>query len=72
LAVHDVDGKTSWHTIVAFRDRAAALQKRVEQGDLVKGREVDVIGFLHTKEEAGRDGTPKKVEEVYVVAVKKR
>jgi single-stranded DNA-binding protein len=72
LAVHREDGDTTWHTVLAFGPRAEQLQKRVTAGELTQGREVDVVGYLHVNERPGKDGTPRKVQEVYAVAVKKR
>ncbi|MEE4595781.1 single-stranded DNA-binding protein [Streptomyces sp. DSM 41524] len=72
LAVHLENGETAWHTILAFGDRAAALQSRVEADELIKGREVEVVGYLHEREYQGRDGTQKTAQEIYSVAVKRR
>ncbi|MFJ9643227.1 single-stranded DNA-binding protein [Streptomyces sp. NPDC101206] len=72
LAIHLEDGTTKWQDVLAFNDRAAALQKRLEAGELVKGHEVEVVGYLHEREYQGRDGTTKTAQEVYSVAVKRR
>jgi hypothetical protein len=42
LAVHDDAGKTAWHDVVTFGERALKLQ-----GSLKKGQEVEVIGYVH-------------------------
>ena len=70
--MHQEDGQTSWHSVLAFGNRAERLQRRVQAGELTQGREVDVVGYLHTNTRPGKDGTPRKVQEVYAVAVKKR
>ncbi|MGA5823422.1 single-stranded DNA-binding protein [Kitasatospora sp. NPDC094028] len=72
LALHNDDGTTTWRDVLAFGDRAAALKKRVEAGELVKGKEVDVVGYLHEREYQGRDGTAKTAQEIYSVAITKR
>ncbi|MFE2245309.1 single-stranded DNA-binding protein [Streptomyces lavendulae] len=72
LAIHLEDGTTKWQDVLAFNDRAAALQKRLEAGELSKGHEVEVVGYLHEREYQGRDGTTKTAQEVYSVAVKRR
>src|SRR5512144_1694553 len=72
LAVHREDGNTTWHTVLAFGPRAEQLQHRAASGELTQGREVDVVGYLHLNERPGKDGKPRKVQEVYAVAVKKR
>ncbi|WP_330286323.1 single-stranded DNA-binding protein [Streptomyces sp. NBC_00576] len=69
LAVHLDDGTTKWHNIVAFGERAAALKTRTEAGELVKGNEIEVVGYLHEREYQGRDGTTKTAQEIYSVAV---
>jgi hypothetical protein len=71
LAVHLEDGTTQWHNILAFGDRAAALRTRMESGELVKGNEIEVVGYLHEREYQGRDGTTKTAQEIYSVAVKR-
>ncbi|WP_189302852.1 single-stranded DNA-binding protein [Streptomyces cinerochromogenes] len=72
LAVHTEDGETKWHDVLAFGDRATALQKRVDSGQLNKGNEIEVVGYPHTREYTGRDGTPKTAQEIYLAAVKRR
>lgn len=70
--MHREDGHTTWHTVLAFGPRAEQLQRRVEAGELIRGREVDVVGYRHLNTRPGKDGTPRTVQEVYAVAVKKR
>ncbi|MFF7080126.1 single-stranded DNA-binding protein [Streptomyces lavendulae] len=72
LAVHTEAGETKWHDVLAFGERATALQKRVETGQLNKGNEIEVVGYPHTREYTGRDGTPKTAQEIYLAAVKRR
>ncbi|MEU5301761.1 single-stranded DNA-binding protein [Streptomyces noursei] len=72
LAVHLEDGTTKWQDVLAFGDRAAALQKRMEAGELAKGNEVEVVGYLHEREYQGKDGTAKTAQEIYLAAVKRR
>ncbi|MFE9219765.1 single-stranded DNA-binding protein [Streptomyces lavendulae] len=72
LAVHLEDGTTTWHDVLAFNDRAVALKKRIEAGELVKGNEIEVVGYRHEREYQGRDGTTKTAQEIYSVAVKRR
>lgn len=64
LAVHEGEA-TTWHTVVAFGDRAKTLQETLQ-----KGQPVEVVGYLHTKERKTRDGGSKLVEEIYATVVK--
>ncbi|MCX4820240.1 single-stranded DNA-binding protein [Streptomyces sp. NBC_01142] len=66
LAVHLEDGTTQWHNILAFGERAAALKTRMEAGELVKGNEIEVVGYLHAREYQGRDGMTKTVSYVVI------
>jgi hypothetical protein len=72
LAVHLEDGSTTWHTVLAFAARAHKLEQRVTAGELPKGREVDVIGYAHTREQQGKNGKTRIVREIYAAAVKGR
>ncbi|WP_184932108.1 single-stranded DNA-binding protein [Streptomyces nymphaeiformis] len=72
LAVHLENGETQWHDILAFGDRAATLQKRAEADELVKGREVEVVGYVHEREYKARNGETKVAREINSVAVKRR
>lgn len=72
LAVHQQDGTTSWHTILAFGERAKQLQHRAEAGELTKGQEVSLVGYQHTRTQPTRDGESKTVTEIYAVAVTRR
>lgn len=71
IAVHHEDGRTSWRTVLAFGERAKQLKTRMEAGELLMGREVDVVGYLHENTRQGKNG-PRTVQEIYAVAVKKR
>jgi len=62
--------KTIWHNGVMFKDRAQALQKRVEAGELKTGMEVDVVGFVHHQEVARREGGTRMIEQIYAVSIK--
>lgn len=61
---------TVWHNAAVFGERATALQKRVESGELKTGMEVDVVGFRHFAERPRREGGTQMVEQIYVVSVK--
>jgi Single-strand binding protein family len=65
LAVHDEERKTSWHTIVAFKDRAEKLK-----GVASKGAEVEVVGYVHTSEYTDNTGITKERREVWASVVK--
>lgn len=71
LAVHEQDGATTWHSIVAFGNRADQLHQRVDQGELIKGQEVNVIGYPHTRKMPTRTGN-RTIREIHAVAVLKR
>jgi hypothetical protein len=72
LAVHLEDGATKWHTILAFGPRAQKLEEKVTEGAVAKGREVDVIGYVHTREEQGKNGKTRTLNEVYAAVVRCR
>ncbi|MGW2040301.1 single-stranded DNA-binding protein [Streptomyces virginiae] len=72
LAVHLENGETQWHDILAFGDRAASLRKRAEADELVKGREVEVVGYVYEREYKARSGETKVAREINSVAVKRR
>lgn len=67
LAVHEAENKTTWHTILAFGERAEKLKESLE-----KGNQVEVIGYRHTREARTKDGRTKTVEEIYGVVFKNR
>jgi single-stranded DNA-binding protein len=46
--------------------------RRTQAGELAQGRQVDVVGYLHTNERPGKDGRVRTVQEVYAAAVTKR
>lgn len=66
LAVHEDDGSTKWHDIVAFKERALKLQ-----GSLHKGQEIEIVGYIHTKQVPGKGGQPKEKREVWAAVVRK-
>jgi primosomal replication protein N len=72
LAVHLEDGQAKWHTILAFGERAQKLEQKVTAGEVVKGREVEVIGYPHTREKQSKNGKTRVVREVYAAVVKPR
>ncbi len=59
--------KTTWHTVLAFRERAEQVRDRLKKGD-----PVEVIGYRHERQIPRRDGTTRTVHEVYATAVKPR
>jgi hypothetical protein len=66
LAVHDDDGTTTWHKVVAFNDRARKLQE-----SLTKGQEIEVVGYLHLRDGKDKAGNPKQIEEIWAAVVKR-
>ena len=44
LGVHEDSGATTWHTILAFNQRAEQVRTSVKKGDAV-----EVIGYRHTR-----------------------
>lgn len=67
LAVHHEDNTTSWHTVLAFGERAQKLK-----GSLQKGQQVEVVGYVHTREIRTQGGGTRPVQELYAVVVKTR
>ncbi|TAK28806.1 MAG: single-stranded DNA-binding protein [Chloroflexota bacterium] len=68
LAVHHhEEQKTSWHTVLAFGERAKKLQDNLKKGDAI-----EVIGYLHTRQMRTREGKNRMVQEIYAVVVKTR
>ena len=67
LGVHPSPETTTWYSILAFGARAEKLRDATK---LVKGQEVEVMGYLHTREAMNRKGTRQTVEEIYAVAVR--
>jgi single-stranded DNA-binding protein len=61
------DDTTVWHTVLAFGERAKKLE-----GTLQKGEIVEVVGYVHERQQRRRDGTTKQVSELYAVAVRRR
>ena len=56
--------KTTWHQVLAFRERAAQVRDTFTKGDAV-----EVIGYRHAREIPGRTG-PRTVTEVYATVGK--
>jgi len=71
LAIHDKEGQTTWRRVLVFRERAERLQEKVRSDTVVKGTEVDVIGYVHEHEVKGRRRT-RTVREIYAVVVSPR
>ena len=67
LAVHGEGGQTTWYTIRTFGDRAKKLQ-----GTLLKGQEIEVVGYVHVRDKTNpKTGETRQVEEIYAAVVKK-
>lgn len=64
LAVRENADKPTWHTVVAFGDRAHHVMDTVRQGNTY-----EVIGYHHESAYTGRDGTPRVKREVYAARV---
>ena len=62
----DESNKTTWHTVLAFRERVARVRDHVKKGD-----GVEVIGYKHLREVPGREG-PRTIEEIHAAVVKPR
>ncbi len=67
VAVHEGENKTTWHTVLAFGERAEKLKESLE-----KGGQVEVVGYRHFREATTRNGGSKTIEELYAVVVKTR
>lgn len=68
LAVHDTEADaTTWHTVVAFGDRAAHLQTDA----LRTGELIDVIGYAHERTFTDRDGRERKEVELFAAVIKR-
>lgn len=68
LAERNEDQTTTWRNVLAFGDRALILQA----GGVAKGQQVEVVGYLHTRQARTRSGPSKLVEEIYAVAIRAR
>jgi primosomal replication protein N len=68
LGVKDQDdlSKTTWHTVLAFRDRAEQVRDQLKRGDAV-----EVVGYRHERTVPGRHG-PRTVAEIYATLIKRR
>lgn len=67
LAVRDDEGNTTWHTVLAFGERAEKLRDQ-----LAKGQHVDVIGYRHEREVRNKRGGSRTIEEIYATVIKPR
>lgn len=68
LGVHEDTGATSWHTILAFKQRAEQVRDHIKRGDAV-----EVIGYRHTRHLPSKGGRPgKAVAEVNATVIKLR
>jgi hypothetical protein len=65
LAVPGEDKRTTWHQVLAFKQRAERVRESVQRGDAV-----EVIGYTHEREQRRRDGSVRTVEEIYAVVIK--
>lgn len=70
VAQHPEPDTTVWHNVVVFGERAEQVQQRFESGELKKGVEVEVVGYVHHRERPTKDGGTRIVEEIYAAAVK--
>ena len=59
--------KTTWHQVLAFRERAQQVRDT-----LTKGMPVEVIGYVHEREIPRRDGSTRTVQEIYSTVIKPR
>jgi single stranded DNA-binding protein len=57
--------KTTWHTVLAFRERAQTVHDTLK-----KGMPVEVIGYVHERAIPRRDGSTRTVQEVYATVVR--
>lgn len=67
LAVRDDAGETTWHTVLAFGERAEQLRE-----GLAKGQHLEVIGYLHQRERTTRSGETRTIDEIYATVVRSR
>jgi single-stranded DNA-binding protein len=65
LAEHPKDSETVWHTLLGFGEKGQKLLS-----GLHKGQEIEVIGYPHTRQKPGNDGTLKEITEIYVAVVR--
>ena len=68
LAVHNDDKSTTWHTVVAFGEKATQLQA----AELKKGELLGVIGYEHVRTYTKKDGTEKTEIQIYAAVVQRR
>jgi len=65
LAVHENRNQTSWHPIVVFGERAERIENMI-----AKGQMLEIIGYVHQRERHGRDGSTRRVEEIYATVIR--
>ena len=58
---------TTWHTVLAFNERAEKVRTSVK-----KGAAVEVVGYRHTREAQTKDGKRRTIEEIYATVGKVR
>jgi single-stranded DNA-binding protein len=68
LAVHEDDESTTWHTVLAFRERA----ERLEQANPQKGQQAEVIGYRRVEERTDREGNPRTIERIIAAHIRLR
>jgi len=66
LGVHPDGETTTWHSIVAFGERA----KRLQEKPLNKGQEVEVVGYVHERISHPREGQEKVLRQIYATAIR--
>jgi len=68
LAVHHDDKSTTWHTVVAFGEKAAQLRDQ----DFKKGELIHVVGYEHLRLFKNKDGAERSEIQIYAAVVKRR
>jgi Single-strand binding protein family len=67
VAMHE-ENRTTWHNVRLFGEKAAKLQEK----GYAKGDELEVIGYLHTRERTNsKTGETTPVEEIYAAVVRR-
>ncbi len=66
LGVHPDGETTTWHSIVAFGERA----KRLQEKPLNKGQEVEIVGYVHERISHPREGQEKVLRQIYATAIR--
>lgn len=68
LAVHEDDASTTWHTVLAFRERA----ERLEAANPQRGQATAVIGYHHRTQRTDRAGNPTTVTRIVAAHIRLR